>query len=174
MLLGGRTAEELIFADPTTGAQNDIDRATTIARQMVTEFGMSDELGPMRFGHPQGEVFLGRDFTSTPDYSERGRGEHRRRGAASHRRARHAVALEVLSENRGILDRLADELIQHETLEAGRVQSIFADVSHVGCSTTSGTATRGSRRPDASSPAPNRRTAAAATQAEPPHRGGPS
>ena len=70
MLLGGRTAEELIFADPTTGAQNDIDRATTIARQMVTEYGMSDELGPMRFGHPQGEVFLGRDFTSTPDYSE--------------------------------------------------------------------------------------------------------
>ena len=66
----GRTAEELIFADPTTGAQNDIDRATTIARQMVTEFGMSDSLGPMRFGHPQGEVFLGRDFTSTPDYSE--------------------------------------------------------------------------------------------------------
>ena len=70
MLLGGRTAEELIFADPTTGAQNDIDRATTIARQMVTEFGMSDALGPMRFGHPQGEVFLGRDFTSTPDYSD--------------------------------------------------------------------------------------------------------
>ena len=70
MLLGGRTAEELIFADPTTGAQNDIDRATTIARQMVTEYGMSDSLGPMRFGHPQGEVFLGRDFTSTPDYSD--------------------------------------------------------------------------------------------------------
>ena len=70
MLLGGRTAEELIFAEPTTGAQNDIDRATTIARQMVTEFGMSESLGPMRFGHPQGEVFLGRDFTSTPDYSE--------------------------------------------------------------------------------------------------------
>ena len=70
MLLGGRSAEELIFADPTTGAQNDIDRATTIARQMVTEFGMSDALGPMRFGQPQGEVFLGRDFSSTPDYSE--------------------------------------------------------------------------------------------------------
>src|SRR6516164_5292310 len=70
MLLGGRTAEELIFAEPTTGAQNDIDRATTIARQMVTEYGMSDALGPMRFGHPQGEVFLGRDFTSTPDYSD--------------------------------------------------------------------------------------------------------
>ena len=54
MLLGGRTAEEMIFSDPTTGAQNDIDRATTIARQMVTEFGMSDALGPMRFGQPAG------------------------------------------------------------------------------------------------------------------------
>ena len=68
MLLGGRTAEELIFSDPTTGAQNDIDRATTIARQMVTEFGMSEALGPLRFGQPQGEVFLGRDFNTTPDY----------------------------------------------------------------------------------------------------------
>ena len=85
MLLGGRTAEELIFADPTTGAQNDIDRATTIARQMVTEFGMSDALGPMRFGHPQGEVFLGRDFTSTPDYSDEVAATHRRRGAPAHR-----------------------------------------------------------------------------------------
>ena len=73
MLLGGRTAEELIFADPTTGAQNDIERATTIARQMVTEFGMSDALGPMRFGHPQGEVFLGRDFTSHARLLRRGR-----------------------------------------------------------------------------------------------------
>jgi cell division protease FtsH len=70
MLMGGRTAEELVFGDPTTGAQNDIDRATTIARQMVTEFGMSDQLGPLRLGQPHGEVFLGRDFTSTPDYSE--------------------------------------------------------------------------------------------------------
>src|ERR1700738_4872293 len=70
MLLGGRSAEELVFEDPTTGAQNDIDRATTIARQMVTEFGMSDELGPLRLGQAQGEVFLGRDFASTPDYSD--------------------------------------------------------------------------------------------------------
>src|SRR6476646_8023666 len=68
--LGGRAAEELVFHEPTTGAQNDIDRATTIARQMVTEYGMSDELGPLRLGQPQGEVFLGRDFNTTPDYSD--------------------------------------------------------------------------------------------------------
>src|SRR5262249_49604263 len=69
MLLGGRAAEDLIFEDPTTGAQNDIDRATTIARQMVTEFGMSDELGPLRFGQSQGEAFLGRASSRRPDYS---------------------------------------------------------------------------------------------------------
>ena len=96
MLLGGRTAEELIFADPTTGAQNDIDRATTIARQMVTEFGMSDALGPMRFGQPQGEVFLGRDFTSTPDYSDEVAATHRRRGAPADRRTRTRPREQVL------------------------------------------------------------------------------
>ena len=170
MLLGGRTAEELIFADPTTGAQNDIDRATTIARQMVTEFGMSDELGPMRFGHPQGEVFLGRDFTSTPDYSEE--------VAASIDRevrrlieAAHAVALEVLTQNRETLDRLAAELIEHETLDTERVQAIFADVL-MWDARSSNTAARTTRRPEASSPAPNRTTAAAASQTEQPHRGG--
>src|SRR5205823_5578293 len=127
MLLGGRSAEELIFADPTTGAQNDIDRATTIARQMVTEYGMSDSLGPMRFGHPQGEVFLGRDFTSTPDYSEQ--------VAASIDAevrilidAAHAAAERVLVDNRDVLDRLARDLVVHETLETERVQALFADV----------------------------------------------
>ena len=170
MLLGGRTAEELIFADPTTGAQNDIDRATTIARQMVTEYGMSDELGPMRFGHPQGEVFLGRDFTSTPDYSE----EVAASIDAEVRRlidAAHAVALEVLSENREILDRLAAELIDDETLEAERVQAIFADVLMWDAG-SSDVVARGTRRPDASPRAPSRETAAAATQADQPHRGG--
>ena len=98
MLLGGRTAEELIFADPTTGAQNDIDRATTIARQMVTEFGMSDALGPMRFGQPQGEVFLGRDFTQHARLLRRGRRQHRRRGAPCSIDAAHAAARAVLDD----------------------------------------------------------------------------
>ena len=127
MLLGGRTAEELIFADPTTGAQNDIDRATTIARQMVTEYGMSDSLGPMRFGHPQGEVFLGRDFTSTPDYSDVVAAKIDDEVRMLIDRA-HAAALQVLVDNRDVLDRLARELIVHETLEAERVQELFADV----------------------------------------------
>jgi len=127
MLLGGRTAEELIFADPTTGAQNDIDRATTIARQMVTEFGMSEELGPLRFGQSQGEVFLGRDFSSRPDYSDeiaaRIDAEVRRLVEHAHRCAR-----EILESNRDTLERLADELMANETLEVERVQELFAGV----------------------------------------------
>src|SRR5450432_2287741 len=106
MLLGGRTAEELIFADPTTGAQNDIDRATTIARQMVTEYGMSDALGPMRFGHAQGEVFLGRDFSITPDYSEEVAADIDAEVRALIDGA-HRAANDVLIDNREILDRLA-------------------------------------------------------------------
>jgi cell division protease FtsH len=174
MLLGGRTAEELIFADPTTGAQNDIDRATTIARQMVTEFGMSDALGPMRFGHPQGEVFLGRDITSTPDYSDE---------VAAHIDAEvrilidgaHEAALEVLTDNRELLDRLAGELVEHETLEAERVQELFREVRMFDEGPRGDVRAEGgsgaSRAPDPAA-VPGRAGAAAARQAAPSHRGG--
>ncbi|MGH9278644.1 MAG: ATP-dependent zinc metalloprotease FtsH, partial [Acidimicrobiales bacterium] len=70
MLLGGRTAEELIFQDPTTGAQNDIEKATQIARAMVTEYGMSDEIGPQALGQKNGEVFLGRELGHQANYSD--------------------------------------------------------------------------------------------------------
>ena len=128
MLLGGRTAEELIFADPTTGAQNDIDRATD--HRPADGHRVRDErrLGPMRFGHPQGEVFLGRDFTCTPDYSEEIAAEHRRRGARAHRRRARRPRRRSWPSNRAVLDRLADALIEHETLEAEQVQEVFADV----------------------------------------------
>jgi cell division protease FtsH len=171
MLLGGRTAEELIFADPTTGAQNDIDRATTIARQMVTEYGMSDSLGPMRFGHPQGEVFLGRDFSSTPDYSEEVAasidGEVRILIDGAHR-----AATDVLIDNREILDRLAQELITHETLEAERVQELFADVTM--WHGRSDADPRARRRPEGTSPAPSRNPAAAASRSDQTRRSGGS
>jgi cell division protease FtsH len=127
MLLGGRAAEEMIFADPTSGAANDIERATTVARQMVTEYGMSDALGPMRFGQPQGEVFLGRDIGTAPDYSDevaaRIDGEVR-----SLIESAHDVAREILEMNRAVLDRLAADLIAHETLETDRVQQVFTNV----------------------------------------------
>jgi len=70
MLMGGRVAEEVIFADPTTGSANDIERATDIARKMVMEFGMSDKLGPMLYGKGSNEVFLGRDYGRQQDYSD--------------------------------------------------------------------------------------------------------
>jgi cell division protease FtsH len=128
MLLGGRSAEELIFEDPTTGAQNDIERATAIARQMVTEWGMSERLGPRRFGHPHSEVFLGRDFTSTPDYSEEiaAQIDDEVRVLVD---AAHEVAATILAENRPALDRLAADLMEHETLEADHVVRVLGDVT---------------------------------------------
>ena len=127
MLLGGRAAEELVFVDPTTGARDDIDRATTLARQMVTEFGMSEELGPMRFGHPQGEVFLGRDFSSSPDYSDAiaARIDAEVLGLVG---GAHAEATRILIEHRATLDRLVTGLLAHETLQADEVREILEDV----------------------------------------------
>jgi len=167
MLLGGRTAEELIFTEPTTGAQNDIDRATTIARQMVTEYGMSDHLGPMRFGHPQGEVFLGRDFTSTPDYSDDVASSIDTEVRALIESA-HAAARSVLAENRDVLDRIAAELMEHETLEAERVQELFSDVRHFDSAGTGG----GRATLSAASPAPNPGSNPASSPISPTHPGG--
>jgi cell division protease FtsH len=155
MLLGGRTAEELIFADPTTGAQNDIERATVVARQMVTEFGMSDVLGPMRFGQAQGEVFLGRDFQSTPDYSDdvASRIDDEVRFLID---GAHVAARDILETNRVVLEHLADALMEHETLEADQVQEILQSVEVYERAT-------GSSRP----------SAAAASDSAPPRRSPP-
>jgi cell division protease FtsH len=116
MLLGGRVAEEVVFGDITTGAQNDLERATKIARGMVTEFGMSDQLGPLTLGQKQGEVFLGRDFASHPDYSDQVAfeidSEIRRLIDEAH-----DEALEILTEHREHLDKLAEVLIERETID---------------------------------------------------------
>jgi cell division protease FtsH len=116
MLLGGRVAEELVFGDITTGAQNDLDRATKIARQMVTEYGMSDRLGPLTLGQKSGEVFLGRDFASHPDYSDQVAFEIDSEIRALIDQA-HDEALEILTEHRERLDRIAAALIEKETIE---------------------------------------------------------
>jgi cell division protease FtsH len=128
MLLGGRAAEELVFVDPTTGARDDIARATTIARQMVTEFGMSEGLGPMRFGQPQGEVFLGRDLSSTPDYSDEIAARIDEEVQALLTEA-HAEARRLLSVHRASLDRLVAALLERETLQADEVGEILAGVA---------------------------------------------
>src|SRR5438477_104339 len=128
MLLGGRTAEEMIFHDPTTGAQNDIERASQIARSMVTEYGMSDLIGPQQLGHKNGEVFLGRDLGHQPNYSD----EVAARIDAEVRKLideAHTEALEILTENRKVLDRLAKNLVEKETLDTPEVMAILGPVA---------------------------------------------
>jgi len=125
--LGGRVAEEMVFHDPTTGASNDIEKATGLARKMVTQFGMSERIGAVKLGSGGGEVFLGRDMGHERDYSEDLAGvvdqEVRRLIEAAHDEAWHA-----LNDNRHILDRLVLELLEKETLNAPALAEIFADV----------------------------------------------
>ena len=125
MLLGGRTAEELIFGDPTTGASDDIDRATQIAMAMVTEYGMSDALGPRRLGHKSGEVFLGKEMGHEPNYSDQVASdiddEVRRLIDQAH-----DEAAEILTLHRATLDRMAESLMEHETLDEDMLNELFA------------------------------------------------
>jgi len=127
MLLGGRTAEELIFHEPTTGAANDIEKATQIARGMVTEYGMSERLGARKFGTGDGEPFLGRDMSHSRDYSEEiasSIDEEIRRLIES----AHDEAWEVLVEYRDVLDSLVLRLLDKETVSRTEVLEIFAPV----------------------------------------------
>lgn len=125
--LGGRVAEELVFHDPTTGAANDIEKATGLARKMVTQFGMSERVGAVKLGAGSSEVFLGRDMGHERDYSEDLAGvvdqEVRRFIEAAHDEAWHA-----LNDNRDILDALVLELLEKETLGAPAIAEIFKDV----------------------------------------------
>jgi cell division protease FtsH len=124
-MLGGRAAEELIFHDPTTGASNDIEKATAVARAMVMQFGMTERLGAIRYGQEQGEVFLGRDMGHVRDYSEEV-------AAAIDEEVRtfietaHQEAYEVLVANRDVLDALVTELLEKETLDKAQIEEIFA------------------------------------------------
>ena len=108
-MLGGRAAEELIFHDPTTGASNDIERATALARAMVTQYGMTERLGAIRYGHPQGEVFMGRDLGHTRDYSEEIAGAIDEEVRTFIENA-HQEAYDILVANRDVLDALVKEL----------------------------------------------------------------
>src|SRR3712207_1401327 len=127
VLLGGRTAEELVFHEPTTGASNDIEKATAIARAMVTVYGMSDKLGARKFGSTNGEPFLGRDMGHQRDYSEDVAAdidvEVRRLIEEAH-----DEAWEVLVEYRNVLDELVLELMDKETLSKDEVLHIFEPV----------------------------------------------
>jgi cell division protease FtsH len=127
MLLGGRTAEELVFHEPTTGAANDIEKASAIARGMVTEYGMSERLGARKFGTGDSEPFLGREMSHSRDYSEEiasAIDDEVRRLIES----AHDEAWEVLVQYRDVLDTLVLQLMEHETLSRNQVLEIFAPV----------------------------------------------
>jgi cell division protease FtsH len=127
MLLGGRTSEELVFHEPTTGAANDIEKASQIARGMVTEYGMSERLGARKFGSGEGEPFLGRDMSHARDYSEEiasAIDDEVRRLIES----AHDEAWEILVQYRDVLDHLVLQLLEHETLSRDQVLEIFSPV----------------------------------------------
>lgn len=123
-LLGGRTAEELVLNDISTGATNDIERATGLARKMVTEYGMSENLGPMTFGNPHDEVFLGRDFTRSRNYSEQVASQIDKEIRSIIEDAHHK-AEELLKENINKLQRVAEALLEKEKLEADEFEQVF-------------------------------------------------
>ncbi|OKL35789.1 ATP-dependent zinc metalloprotease FtsH [Domibacillus mangrovi] len=122
-LLGGRVAEDIIFGEVSTGAHNDFQRATGIARRMVTEFGMSDKLGPLQFGQSQGQVFLGRDFNSEQNYSDRIAYEIDVEIQTIIKEC-YARAKQILTENRDKLELIANTLLEIETLDAAQIKHL--------------------------------------------------
>jgi cell division protease FtsH len=127
MTLGGRAAEEVVFGEITTGAANDLEKATSMAKQMVMRWGMSEKLGPRVLGHNQAQPFLGREFSQEPDYSEEVAreidGEIRRIIEDAHKRAR-----DLLLEHREQLDLVARILIERETLERAEFEALLEGV----------------------------------------------
>jgi cell division protease FtsH len=126
MLAGGRAAEEIVFGDPTTGASNDLEKATEIARQMVTQFGMTEALGFMRLSEGE-QGFLGQQLGSQKSYSDGTAAaiddEVRRLLDNSQREA-----ATVLAAHRRALDAMAEALLERETLDADDIAALFADV----------------------------------------------
>jgi cell division protease FtsH len=123
-LLGGRVAEDVVFGEVSTGAHNDFQRATSIARSMVTEYGMSDKLGPMQFGQAQGgNVFLGRDFNSEQNYSDAIAYEIDQEMQIMIKE-QYARTKEILTEKRELLELIATTLLEVETLDAGQIMHL--------------------------------------------------
>ncbi len=123
-MLGGRAAEEMVFHDPTTGAGNDIEKATNLARAMVTQYGMTERLGAVKLGESNSEPFLGRDFGHTKNYSEDVAAivddEVKKFITQAHQEA-----FDILEENRDVLDALVLELMEKETLDKAQVARVF-------------------------------------------------
>jgi len=125
VLFGGRICEEIFMHQMTTGASNDFQRATDIARKMVTQWGMSDVLGPMVYGEEEGEIFLGRSVTTHRNLSE----ATMQKVDAEIRRiidAQYALARRLIEENRDKVEALAQALLEYETLDAEQIDDIMA------------------------------------------------
>jgi cell division protease FtsH len=126
--LGGRAAEELIFHDPSTGASNDIEKATALARAMVTQYGMTEAIGAIKLGSDSSEPFMGRDYGHQRDYSENVAavvdGEIRKLIENAHQEA-----FDILEANRTILDEMVLQLLEKETLNKEEIAEIFAKVT---------------------------------------------
>ena len=123
-MLGGRAAEELVFHNPTTGAGNDIEKATSLARAMVTQYGMTESLGAVKFGDDNSQPFLGRDLGHTRNYSEAVAAKIDEEVNALISSA-HQEAFDILNLNRDVLDSLVLELLEKETLDKAEVARIF-------------------------------------------------
>ncbi|MCP8710621.1 ATP-dependent zinc metalloprotease FtsH [Streptomyces thermocarboxydus] len=126
-MLGGRAAEELVFHDPTTGAANDIEKATGLARAMVTQYGMTERLGAIKFGGDNTEPFLGREMAHQRDYSEEVAALVDEEVKKLIENA-HNEAWEILVENRDVLDNLVLALLEKETLGKEEIAEIFAPI----------------------------------------------
>jgi cell division protease FtsH len=126
-MLGGNAAERLIFGDTTTGSSNDIEKATNVARRMVTEYGMSDRLGPLAFGRRDELVFLGREIGEQRNYSDDVAKQIDEEVRAIIDRA-YARAMEVLTTHRDRLVQLAERLVAQETIESEEFEAMFADL----------------------------------------------
>ena len=124
-MMGGRAAEELVFHDPTTGASNDIEKATGLARAMVTQYGMSERVGAVKLGDGNAEPFLGRDIGHSRNYSEEVAAMVDEEVKQLVGRA-HQEAFDILHENRHVLDALVLALLDRETLDKAEVAEIFA------------------------------------------------
>jgi cell division protease FtsH len=124
-LLGGRAAEEIVFQDVTTGASNDLERATKLARAMVTQYGMSEKLGPLTFGEKEELIFLGREISEQRNYSEEVARQIDREVRRLIDEAYH-TAKQIIMTNREKLAEIADRLVREETIDSAAFESIFA------------------------------------------------
>jgi len=128
--MGGRAAEELVFHVPTTGASNDIEKATNLARAMVTQYGMTQRLGAIKLGVSDSQPFLGRDYGHQRDYSEDVAAVVDAEIRALIENA-HQEAFDILVANRAVLDNLVEILLEKETLNKEEIEKIFAKVKKI-------------------------------------------